>query len=97
MAISYGEPKNRTFHFQRKFLKFDVKTIKISKGNGDDAKIHYIYLCKKLEGADNINHNVFEECLKELDNSESFKNDLLSQFVDKNKLHAFAEALKKKP
>lgn len=96
MAISYGEPKNRIEHFKRKFLKFDIQTIKICK-KGNDPKIHYIYLCKKLEGADNINHNVFEECLKELDNSESFKNDLLSQFVDKNKLHAFAEALKKKP
>lgn len=96
MAISYGEPQNRVVHFQRKFLKFDIETIKIEK-KGDETKIHYIYLCKKLEGADNINYNVFEECLKELDNSESFKNDLLSQFVDKNKLHAFAEALKKKP
>jgi hypothetical protein len=96
MAISYGEPKNRIEHFKRKFLKFDIQTIKICK-KGNDPKIHYIYLCKKLEGADNINSNVFEECLKELDNSESFKNDLLSQFVDKNKLHSFAEALKKKP
>ena len=96
MVISYGEPKNRVIHFQRKFLKFDIQIEKIEK-KGDEPKIHYIYLCKKLEGADNINHNVFEECLKELDNSESFKNDLLSQFADKNKLHAFAEALKKKP
>ena len=69
MAISYGEPKNRIEHFKRKFLKFDIQTIKICK-KGNDPKIHYIYLCKKLEGADNINHNVFEECLKELDNSE---------------------------
>ena len=46
MAISYGEPKNRVIHFQRKFLKFDIKIEKIEK-KGDEPKIHYIYLCKK--------------------------------------------------
>ena len=43
MAISYGEPKNRVEHFKRKFLKFDIQTIKIVKG-GNDPKTHYIYL-----------------------------------------------------
>ena len=97
MAISYGEPKNRTFHFQRKFLKFEIKTIKISKGNGDDAKIHYIYLCKKLEGADDVSKKFFNQCINELDSTESFKNDLINQFSDKKKIHALAEAMKKKP
>jgi len=73
MAISYGEPKNRTFHFQRKFLKFEIKTIKISKGNGDDAKIHYIYLCKKLEGADQVAEKFYKQCLKEIDSSADSK------------------------
>lgn len=94
MVISYGEPKNRVIHFQRKFLKFDIEVVKIEKKE-EVPKMHYIYLCKKLEGADDINPNVFEECLKGLGNSESFKNDLLNQFSDKNKLHALAEALKK--
>ena len=79
MAISYGEPKNRTFHFQRKFLKFDIKTIKISKGNGEDAKIHYIYLCKKLEGADDISKKYYYDSLKELDGSSNYKKDLGNQ------------------
>ena len=96
MAISYGEPKNRVIHFQRKFLNFDIEVIKIEK-KGDDPKIHYIYLCKKLEGADDASKKFFNLCLKELDSSESFKNDLINQFSDKNKLHALAEAMKKKP
>ena len=84
MAISYGEPKNRVVHFQRKFLKFDIETIKIEK-KGDETKIHYIYLCKKLEGADDISNKFFNQCLKELDSSETFKNDLINQFSDKKK------------
>jgi hypothetical protein len=96
MAISYGEPQNRIVHFQRKFLKFDIQTIKIEK-KGDDTKIHYIYLCKKLEGADDVSKKFFNQCINELDSTESFKNDLINQFSDKKKLHALAEAMKKKP
>jgi hypothetical protein len=66
MAISYGEPKNRIFHFQRKFLKFDIQTIKISKGKGSEANVHYIYMCKKLEDADKVCEQYFTQCLKEI-------------------------------
>ena len=72
MAISYGEPQNRVVHFQRKFLKFDIETIKIEK-KGDETKIHYIYLCKKLEGADEIAEKFFKQCLKEIDSSADSK------------------------
>jgi hypothetical protein len=78
MAISYGEPKNRIEHFKRKFLKFDIQTIKICK-KGNDPKIHYIYLCKKLEGADDISKKYYYDSLKELDGSSNYKKDLGNQ------------------
>ena len=54
MAISYGVPENREFHLIREHLKFDIKTYKIEKKHGDSGQtsIHYIYVAKKLEGAD---------------------------------------------
>ena len=64
MAISYGEPKNRIEHFKRKFLKFDIQTIKI---------------CKKLEGADDISKKYYYDSLKELDGSSNYKKDLGNQ------------------
>ena len=54
MAISYGVPENREFHLIREHLKLEIKTYKIEKKHGDTGQlsIHYIYVCKKLEGAD---------------------------------------------
>lgn len=54
MAISYGVPDNREFHLIREHLKFEIKTYKIEKKHegSNQSSIHYIYVCKKLEGAD---------------------------------------------
>ena len=81
MAISYGEPKNRVEHFKRKFLKFDIQTIKIVKG-GNDPKTHYIYLCKKLDGADDTSKKYYNDSLRELDGSD---NNTKEQNNDKKK------------
>ncbi len=54
MAISYGIPDNRDFHFKRAHLDFDLKTYKVEKKHKENgtSSIHYVYICKKLPGAD---------------------------------------------
>ena len=53
MAISYGNPENRLFHYKRDHLKFNLSTFQVVQPhpNGNQT-IHYVYVCKKLEGAD---------------------------------------------
>lgn len=65
MAISYGQPDNRTMHFKRKHLGFDLNFYPIGffrfwwviqienegKLNSKFHSKHYIYVCKKLEDA----------------------------------------------
>jgi ubiquinone/menaquinone biosynthesis C-methylase UbiE len=69
MIISYGTPDNRVLHLNRKFEKFNIEIIKIEKDyieeEGYDS-YHYIYLCKKLEGADEISNKYFDETIKSL-------------------------------
>jgi EEF1A lysine methyltransferase 4 len=54
VAISYGIPDNREFHLVREHLKFDIHTYKINKKHEHSGQIsiHYIYVCRKLQGAD---------------------------------------------
>ena len=69
MIISYGTPEYRMLHLSRKFEKFKIEILKIEKDfveeDGYD-KHHYIYLCQKLEGADEISQKFFESTLDEL-------------------------------
>ena len=76
MIISYEEPDYRMMHLTRKFLKFNVEVIKIEQksGNGYD-NYHYIYLCKKLEGADEISEKYFDEVIKELIEQEEMEEE----------------------
>ena len=54
MAISYGVPENREFHFKRAHLGFELKTYSVEKKhqNNGNSSTHYVYICKKLPGAD---------------------------------------------
>ena len=51
MAISYGTPESRLEHFHWEHLHWDVSHEVIGE-DGDNP--HYIYLCRKKEGADQI-------------------------------------------
>lgn len=51
MVISYGIPETRLDHFQWKHLKWDVSNQMLDE-NADNP--HYIYLCRKREGADEV-------------------------------------------
>ena len=78
MIISYGVPNYRVLHLKRKFEKFKVQIMKIEKDFVEDDeydKYHYIYLCQKLEGADEVSKKYFEECLNELINQQKFEEE----------------------
>ena len=65
MAISYGTPETRLEHFGWDHLSFEVSTQVVSE---DTDNPHYVYLCKKKEGADQVANEKWaevEELLKE--------------------------------
>ena len=55
MGISYGTPENRLVHYKRGHLKLNVSTFQVAQPhpNGNQT-IHYVYMCRKLEGADEL-------------------------------------------
>jgi ubiquinone/menaquinone biosynthesis C-methylase UbiE len=69
MIVSYGTPEYRMLHLNRKFEKFKIEILKIEKDfveeDGYD-KHHYIYLCQKLEGADEKSQKYFDKTMEEL-------------------------------
>ena len=54
MAVSYGTPEHRSFHFKREHLGFDLKLYTVERQNKEtgEPSIHYVYICHKLENAD---------------------------------------------
>ena len=69
MIVSYGTPDYRLLHLERKFEKFNIEVLKIEKDFVEEDeydKHHYIYLCQKLEGADEISQKFFDDTLEEL-------------------------------
>ena len=69
MIISYGAPDDRLIHLKRKFEKFKIEILKIEKDYVEEEgydNYHYIYLCQKLEGADEVSKQFFNETIEEL-------------------------------
>ena len=69
MIISYGAPDDRLIHLKRKFEKFKIEILKIEKDYVEEKgydNYHYIYLCQKLEGADEVSKQFFDETIEEL-------------------------------
>ena len=51
MGISYGYPGSRVLHYKRCHLKFELQVIEICPKDPRDS-LHFVYVNKKLEGAD---------------------------------------------
>ena len=69
MMVSYGTPDARVLHLKRKFEKFKIQVLKIDKDYEEEEgfdKHHYVYLCQKLEGADEISKENFDKTIQEL-------------------------------
>ena len=78
MIISYGAPKNRLIHLKRKFEKFKIEILKVEKDFVEEdgyEKYHYIYLCQKLEGADELSTQFFKETIEELIEQEKMEEE----------------------
>lgn len=78
MIISYGSPENRMMHLERDFLNFEVSIYTIKKEDSseiDTEKTHYIYLCKKLQGSEDLTKNFIStvEILEKDENKEEEK------------------------
>ena len=76
MIISYEEPESKMIHLNRKFLKFKIDIIKI--GQKDEIgkyNYNYIYLCQKLEGADEACEKFYDETINELIQEEEMEED----------------------
>ena len=76
MMVSYEEPESRMIHLNRKFLKFKIDILKIEqKGEKGKDNYNYIYLCQKLEGADEDSEKFFDEIINELIQEEEMEED----------------------
>ena len=51
---------------ERPFLGFDMKVVPISTMCNEEKVCHYVYICKKLSGADQKCKDNFEKAMKEL-------------------------------
>lgn len=76
VAISYGTPESREFHFQRDMLGWELQTFKIERQNSHNGQdsVHFVYICKKVEGCDELSLKEWEQIkfeLNKIDNNEN--------------------------
>ena len=67
MAISYGSPDSRNYHFDRKHLTWDYLELQIPTAG---ASIHYIYICTKQEGWQEAVETHFANVIEELEKED---------------------------
>lgn len=70
MIISYGSPDNRMEHLQFKHLHWEISHLVFNEGTQNP---HFVYLCKKKEGADEVaaeNWKEVEEALYDEDQDD---------------------------
>ena len=77
MIISYEEPENRIIHLKRKFLRFKIDVIKIKENNikGKKDDFNFVYLCQKLEDADEYSEKFYEDTIKEFIEQEEIEDE----------------------
>jgi len=71
VAISYGKPESRAFHFERDHLSLTMKQYVLYPVDAEteeqkEEKSHYIYVCKKNDEAERIPEEQFEKVLSDL-------------------------------
>ena len=84
MAISYGTPDNRLEYFEWKHLSWDVSYIMLNEETGN---LHYVYLCRKKEGADEVceeNWDEVEENLNKEDQDEDIHTEEEEEETENN-------------
>ncbi|CAG9325386.1 unnamed protein product [Blepharisma stoltei] len=71
MAISYGAPESRLEHFEMEHLLWDVSNQIIGE---ETTNPHWVYLCKKKEGAERVCEEKWEEVENKLRDDEPQEN-----------------------
>lgn len=73
LVISYGDPESRMPHLEREHLGFDINIYTIKKEEDKEEqprnKSHYVYICKKMECA-NENLKNYDLVYKDLEQNE---------------------------
>ena len=81
LGVSYGTPEHRLLHYKRPHLKFAVHTFKLAGGEpGKEvaaAGVHYAYVCKKLEGADEQAEEKWKEVEEAIRLEEQGEEDIM--------------------
>ena len=98
MIISYGAPDDRIIHLKRKFEKFKIEILKIEKDYVEEKgydNYHYIYLCQKLEGADEVSKQFFDETIEELILQQKMEEEEEEEQEDTEKIDKDEENLNK--
>ena len=75
MAISYGNPDSRLEHLQWRHLHWEISYVTM---NEETQNPHFVYLCKKKEGADDValeNWKEVEEALYNEDQDDELCSD----------------------
>jgi len=66
LAISYGKPESRAFHFERDHLAFSLKQYILfpvdCPEEQKEEKSHYIYVCRKQPDANKVAQNFDRVC-----------------------------------
>ena len=78
MVISYGVPETRLDHFGWKFLHWDVSHQILNEGTENP---HYVYICHKKEGADNLPQEYWDEVIESL--TEEKENEASAETEEK--------------
>mmetsp|Transcript_7009 Transcript_7009/g.7864 ORF Transcript_7009/g.7864 Transcript_7009/m.7864 type:complete len:113 (+) Transcript_7009:398-736(+) len=78
-VVSYGRPENRTFHFEREHLDFEIKQYILYPDNCKNEeekanKSHFVYVCTKGKNSDDAFKNwdrIREQLEKEAKDEEA--------------------------
>jgi ubiquinone/menaquinone biosynthesis C-methylase UbiE len=100
MVISYGQPENRVLHLEREHLSLDLNVFTIKKNyhidEEDDSqqyeKIHYVYLCRKRDDADEVSKAYFQKVYDDLEKQEKFE-EKFNNFYDEEEFDPQIENL----
>ena len=73
MAVSYGEPSNRKFHFERPHLDFEVSVEEITYWQAEDGRTmkHWVYIGRKRPGADEKCKVHWNETVSQIEKEEA--------------------------
>ena len=80
--VSFGQPDSRLFHLKRSHLRFDNITVRELQRQTDDCVVtHYVYICRKGEGAEKVLLNWTDEKQRILED-EGLDSDFSDKFSE---------------